>query len=153
MLIGHLLSGQAVFFGDPVAVDAEANTITFWHCGAGAPSLAREAEGPAVGVHANRKIGPTMNFGCKAADAVTVFRVGQCADGRFRFFVGTGSAVDAPRQYQGTSLKVRWNGGVEFMVRHAVEAGWEPHFAIIYGDVEAELLALAKLYGLEAERF
>ena len=153
MLIGYMLSGRAVFFGDPVAVDAEANTITFWHCGAGAPSLARADEGPAVGVHANRRIGPTMNFGCKAADAVTVFRVGQCADGRFRFFVGKGSALDAPRQYQGTSIVVCWDGGVEDMVKRAVAAGWEPHFAVIYGDVAAELSALARLYGLEAERF
>ena len=47
--------------------------------------LKREDTGATIGVHPNRKIGPVMDFGCKAADKVTVFRVGQKADGSFRF--------------------------------------------------------------------
>ena len=80
------LSEQAVFFGDPVSLDESENTITFWHCGTAACSIAREDTGATIGVHPNRKIGPVMDFGCKAADKVTVFRVGQKADGSFRFF-------------------------------------------------------------------
>ena len=43
MWIGMRLSGKSVFFGDPVSLDEKANTITFWHCGMAACSLAREA--------------------------------------------------------------------------------------------------------------
>ena len=39
-------------------------------------SISREDTGATIGVHPNRKIGPVMDFGCKAADKVTVFRVG-----------------------------------------------------------------------------
>ena len=35
MWIGQELSGRPVFFGDPVALDEEENTLTFWHCGSG----------------------------------------------------------------------------------------------------------------------
>ena len=86
MYIGMKLSEQAVFFGDPVSLDESENTITFWHCGTAACSISREDTGATIGVHPNRKIGPVMDFGCKAADKVTVFRVGQKADGSFRFF-------------------------------------------------------------------
>ena len=35
----------------------------------------------------------------------------------------------------------------------AVEAGWEPHFVVVYGDIRGELKTLAKLLGLEVEAF
>ena len=57
-------------------------TITYWHCGMAACSLARKDTGAQVGVHPNRKIGPTMDFGCAACEHVTVFRVGRKPDGR-----------------------------------------------------------------------
>lgn len=60
-----------------MSLDESENTITFWHCGTAACSIAREDTGATIGVHPNRKIGPVMDFGCKAADKVTVFRVGQ----------------------------------------------------------------------------
>jgi L-fucose isomerase-like protein len=65
MYIGMELSGTPTYFGDPVSLDEEDNTITFWHCGTGACSLARKDTGALTGVHPNRKIGPTMEFGLK----------------------------------------------------------------------------------------
>ena len=66
MWIGMQLSNEPVFFGDPVALDEEESSITYWHCGAAACSLARKDTGAVVGVHPNRKIGPAMDFGCEA---------------------------------------------------------------------------------------
>ena len=45
MLIGMKLSEQSVFFGDPVSLDKNENTVTFWHCGTAACSLAHESTG------------------------------------------------------------------------------------------------------------
>ena len=45
MWIGMRLSGKSVFFGDPVSLDEKENTITFWHCGTAACSLARKDTG------------------------------------------------------------------------------------------------------------
>ena len=77
MWVGMRLSGSPVFFGDPVSLDETENTITFWHCGAAACSLARKDTGAVVGVHPNRKIGPAMDFGCEAFRDATVFRIGR----------------------------------------------------------------------------
>ena len=63
MWLGMQLSGEPVFFGDPVSLDEGENTVTFWHCGAAACALARRDTGATIGVHPNRKIGPAMDFG------------------------------------------------------------------------------------------
>ena len=45
------LTGKACFFGDPASMDEKENTITFWHCGTAACSLARDDTGAQAGVH------------------------------------------------------------------------------------------------------
>ena len=72
MYMGMQLTGQPVFFGDPVSLDEQENSITFWHCGMAACSLAREDTGAVIGEHCNRHIGPTLEFGCKDAPHVTI---------------------------------------------------------------------------------
>ncbi|MCK7487161.1 MAG: hypothetical protein MZU97_17845 [Bacillus subtilis] len=77
MYIGQELSDHPTYLGDPVSIDEGENTITFWHCGTSACSLARKDHGATTGVHPNRKIGPTMEFGLKAAKQGTLFRIGR----------------------------------------------------------------------------
>lgn len=148
MYMGNKLTGEATFFGDPVSMDEEENTITFWHCGTAACSLARKDTGACVGVHCNRKIGPTLEFGCKAAPRVTVFRVGKAPDGSFRFFITTGEALDKPKQFFGTSVVVKTDACAEEIVNRTVLEGFEPHYAVIYGDVADTLEAVAKMLGI-----
>lgn len=148
MLLGAWLSGQAVFFGDPAQLNEEDNTITFWHCGMAAPSLAFEEEGPAVGVHCNRGIGPTMEFGCKGSSRATILRIGKEKDGSLRLFLCAGEAIGRPRQYHGTSLVVKPDRPAGELIRWAVEDGWEPHFVIAYGDITQEVRALAAMCGI-----
>lgn len=153
MYIGMLLSDKSVFFGDPVSFDETENTITYWHCGTAACSLAREDSGAAVGVHCNRKIGPTLDFGCCPCDNITVFRIGKKADGTFRFFVMEGSALDKPKQFTGTSVVVAPKGEARNIVEESVMAGFEPHFCVIYGACASELVMLAKMLGMEVCRY
>ena len=85
LFIANKMSGKPAFFGDPVHIDAEENLIYFWHCGMGACSLASSNEN--VGVHPNRKMGPTMEFVSKPEKEVTIFRVGRQADGKPRVLI------------------------------------------------------------------
>ncbi len=149
MYMGMELTGKAVFFGDPVSLDEEENTITYWHCGTAACSLAHPATGAQIGVHPNRKIGPAMDFGCKPCDNVTIFRVGRKADGTFRFFLSTGEALDKPKQFTGTSVVVKTKKASIDVVNQSVLDGWEPHFAVIYGDVKSELEILGHMLNIE----
>ena len=148
MWIGMFLSGEPVFFGDPVSLDERENTVTFWHCGAAACSLARRDTGAAVGVHPNRKIGPVMDFGCEAFPEATVFRIGREPDGSFRFFLMEGAALDKPRQFTGTSVVVRTDAPCRDAVEQSVLAGFEPHFAVIKGRHAETLETLARFMGI-----
>lgn len=147
MWIGMQLSGEPVFFGDPVSLDEGENTLTFWHCGAAACSLARKDTGAEIGVHPNRKIGPAMNFGCEAFPEATIFRIGREPDGSFRFFLSEGEALDKPRQFIGTSLVVKTDGSSRAIVEQSVRDGFEPHFVVMKGRHAQTLRALAEMYG------
>lgn len=149
MWIGMKLSGEPVFFGDPVSLDENENTITYWHCGAAACSLARKDTGAVVGVHPNRKIGPAMDFGCEAFPEATVFRIGREPDGTFRFFITEGKALDKPKQFIGTSIVVETDGPSRDIIEESVRDGFEPHFAVIKGRHAETLKALANMLDCE----
>lgn len=153
MWMGMQLSGEPVFFGDPVSLDEGENTLTFWHCGAAACSLARHDTGAAVGVHPNRKIGPAMDFGCEAFPEATVFRVGREPDGSFRFFILEGEALDKPKQFIGTSIVVKTDNPVRELVEESVKAGFEPHYAVIKGRHAAALEAAAHMLGIPVYKY
>ncbi|KJS19433.1 MAG: hypothetical protein VR72_18445 [Clostridiaceae bacterium BRH_c20a] len=152
MFILKECTGTAPYFGDPVSLDENKNAITFWHCGAGACSLARKDTGARAGVHPNRKIGPTMEFGLKEG-RVTVIRLGRKPDGTFRMFLMTGEALDEPQQFLGTSVVVKADKDAAEIVNKAVTAGWEPHFALVYGDVKEEIKILCNLLNLEVVEY
>ena len=149
MYIGAQLSGKSVFFGDPAFLNEEEGTITFWHCGMAPCSLARKDTGACAGLHCNRHIGPTMEFGCEAANEVTIFRVGRKPDGSFRFFIEEGCALDKPKQFYGTSVVVKTKTPASEIVDESIKAGFEPHFAVIFAGVSGELKALADMLGIE----
>ncbi len=152
MWMGTKLTDLPVFFGDPVSLNEEENTITFWHCGTAACSLAREDTGAEIGEHCNRHIGPTMEFGCKAAEHVTIFRIGRKQDGTFRFFLAEGKALDRPKQFFGTSVVVETEGNAETIIHEAVHEGWEPHYVVIFGQCADELEVLAHMLNMEVQR-
>jgi len=115
--------------------------------------LARKDTGAQVGVHPNRKIGPVMDFGCEACEHVTIFRVGRKPDGSFRFFIAEGSALDKPKQFNGTSVVVKTVESAKDVVYGTVKGGWEPHFVVVYGQVANELEKLGNMLGVEVCKF
>ncbi|MGP7819705.1 hypothetical protein ACTXGU_21595 [Niallia sp. 01092] len=138
MFIGAGFSEEATYLGDPVAVDEKCDSIVYWHCGAGASTLAKNKEGAKLGVHPNRKIGPTMEFGLKSGE-VTVLRLGKDKDG-FRMFIFKGEALEEPQKFFGTSVTIRPEGGkAAEKVAEFVKDGWEPHFVVAYGDVTEQI--------------
>ena len=148
MFVGSFLTGKPAFFGDPVSMDERENTVTFWHCGMAPCSLAKEDIGAMAGVHCNRKIGPTLEFGCKAQKEVTILRIGKTAQGSFRIMTACGEALDKPQQFYGTSIVVK-TGNAEAFVRQTVADGWEPHFVVAMGDIQKEICALANMLSIE----
>lgn len=149
MYVGQQLTKIPSYLGDPVSMDETENTITFWHCGTAACSLARLDTGAATGVHPNRKIGPTMEFGLRPNQKATLFRIGRKPDGTFRFFISHGEILDKPQQFLGTSVVVKVEHEVKPLIKELVQKGWEPHFVVLYDDVVEELEILAEMLNIE----
>lgn len=150
MWTGMKLSSAPVFFGDPVSLNEEENTLTFWHCGTAACTLARKDTGAVVGVHPNRKIGPAMDFGCEAFPEATIFRIGREPDGSYRFFILEGEALDKPKQFTGTSIVIKTAAPVREAVEKSVLDGFEPHFVVMKGHHAETLKVLARMFGFKA---
>lgn len=153
MYLGQQFTETPTYLGDPVSINEEENTITFWHCGTSACSLARMDTGALTGVHPNRKIGPTMEFGLRPSKHATIFRIGRKPDGNFRFFIANGEILDKPKQFLGTSMVVRVEQKVNPMISKMVKEGWEPHFAVLYKDVAEELTILAEMLNIEVVKY
>lgn len=153
MYIGTQFTGQATFFGDPVAMDENEGTITYWHCGMAACNLARCDTGAKVGVHPNRKIGPVMDFGCQASPEATIFRVGRKPDGSFRFLIAEGQVLDKPKQFNGTSIVVKTDKAADEIVTDTIKNGWEPHYVVIYKKIGNELEKLAHMLDVEVVKY
>lgn len=152
MYILTQLTGTASYFGDPVSLDETKNSIIYWHCGAGACSLARQDTGAKAGVHPNRKIGLTLEFGLKEG-RVTVIRLGRKPDGTFRMYLMGGEALDEPQKFLGTSVEVKTDNNAAEIINKAVKDGWEPHFALGYGDVREEIKVLCDLLQIEVVEY
>ena len=151
--IAQYFSKMPAFFGSPVSMDEEYNSLTFWHCGMAPTTLAREDSRAQAGVHCNCGIGPTLEFGCRSSDHATVFRVGKKPDGSFRFFIAQGRSMDRFKQFNGTTVVIEPQIPVRQLVESAVTSGWEPHFAVALADISAELEALADMLGIEVVKY
>lgn len=146
-ILQELSGGSAPYLGDLVHVNKDNNSAVFWHCGAGAYSLAHPEQGAQAGVHPNRKLGFTMEFGLKPG-GVTIFRVGYTPDG-YRLLIMRGTALDTPKRFNGTSVEVQFETDITQTVSELIEGGMEPHYAIVYADITDELVMLGHQLGLE----
>jgi L-fucose isomerase-like protein len=146
-LARELSGGQPPYLGDLVHVDEDRQAVVFWHCGAGAPSLAHPATGARAGGHPNNGLGLTLEFGLKPGQ-VTICRLSFSA-GRYRLLAIAAEALDAPQRFHGTTVEVRLPGEARTRVDELMRAGFEPHYVIVHADITRELADLARLLGLE----
>ncbi len=151
MLALHRLSGEASFTVDIIAADAQENTWTLYHCGAGPLSLASPSRPVKAGYQPNRKLGLAFWFAMKPGP-VTISRL-SFMGGKYRLLLTQGEAIDRPPRFSmGSTALVRMDGDAMAGAKKMVELGFEHHVAMTYGDHGAELEALAKSWGIEVVR-
>ena len=142
MYIQQQLTGSPAYLGDLAYMDETENSFTFWHDGAGAPSLANPQAGAWAGIHPNRGIALTLEVGLKPG-LITISRVGY-SRGRFRLLVLRGEVLDVAQRFYGTSAVIRPESSAPRILSSLMEEGWEPHYSIVYGDCAADLEELGK---------
>ncbi|RSL33507.1 hypothetical protein D7Z54_09295 [Salibacterium salarium] len=142
LVLQELSGGKAPYLGDMVHVNEASNSVVYWHCGAGAYSLAHPEQGARPGVHPNRKLGFTMEFGLKPGK-VTMFRIGYTPEG-YRLLVMRGQALDTPKRFNGTSVEVELETNVTETLYGLMDEGFEPHYGLVYEDITEDLIELGK---------
>ncbi len=148
LLLLQWLSGAAPLLADLVAMDAETNTVSLWHCGNAPACLARDGEEPVLTVHCNRKIGVAGNFAIRPGMA-TLARLGKGPSG-YRLLCAEGTLLDEPtNRFMGNTAYFQPRGKANQLLDTIMHDGWEHHVAIVAGHLQAELTALAQLLKLE----
>ncbi|TBL73270.1 hypothetical protein [Paenibacillus thalictri] len=140
MYIQHQLAQNAPYLGDLVHIDESKDSGVFWHCGAGAFSLARADTGAVAGLHPNRKLGFTLEFGLKAGE-VSVNRLGPdpFKPGAYRMLMLSGEALDEPQKFWGTSVEVGFGQPIVPLMKKLMLQGFEPHYSIVYANINKEV--------------
>lgn len=142
-ILRELANGEAPYLGDLVHINEASNSAVFWHCGAGAYSLANPNTGAIAGVHPNRKLGFTLEFGLKPG-VVTMFRLSYTKKDGYRLLVLRGKALDTPQRFNGTSVEVELETDIQETLYSLMDHGFEPHYALVYDDVVEEIIELGK---------
>jgi len=149
-ILRELANGEAPYLGDMVHINEASNGAVFWHCGAGAYSLAHPAQGAQAGVHPNRKLGFALDFGLKPG-TVTLMRLSYTKADGFRILVMRGKALDTPQPFHGTSVEVELETNINETLYSLMDEGFEPHYALVYADVVDELIELGRQLGVETK--
>lgn len=148
MKVAAILSpGETPFFCDLINFDESENTGVVWHCGAAAPSLCRNGCTPAFRKHSIIDGGGVKGVSCEfplKPGRVTLLRLGEDRDGGYRLFMAAGTALETPQLLRGTPLRIRFDQPVRPMIEKIIDNGIEHHYALIHGDITAELALYAK---------
>ncbi len=132
-------AGSPPFVADLVHVDAADDSTVMWHCGMAPLSMAGTP--PAAALHSNRRKPLLHEFPLRAG-RVTVARLSQAAN-RHALVVGGGEMLDRPLAFSGSAGVLRFDAPAGQVLDTIMAHGLEHHYGIVYGDVRAELVALA----------
>ncbi|MFQ5553776.1 MAG: fucose isomerase [Acidimicrobiia bacterium] len=145
-LVLQWLTGQPAFVADLVEIDEASDTAVMWHCGIAPLALAHPGAIARAAIHSNRAKPLLHEFPLKPG-RVTIARFSQ-SGGDHRLTIGGGEVLDTPMSFSGTSGVVRFDSAAGAVLDTVMSEGLEHHYGIGYGDVDAELRALAELLEL-----
>ncbi len=145
------LTGQNVFFCDIIKLDGDFGVA--WHCGAAPCALCKPGFKPEI--RRSSTVGGGGVKGCVCEfplkpGRVTFARLGETRDGSdFRLLIATGEGLDTDLNVRGNPLRVKFDAGCDAFRKELLNNGWEHHFAMAYGDLTEELLALGRALNVE----
>ncbi len=145
-LILSWLGDQPSFIADLVDLDPADGTGVLWHCGLAPASMADPEFMAKATIHTNRRKPLLHEFPLKPG-RVTLCRISQ-SRGRHRLVIGGGEMLRRPLAFSGTAGVVRFDRPADEVLSTVLGEGLEHHYGIVYGDVRAELHALAALLEL-----
>lgn len=142
----HYLTGLPTFITDMINIDEEKNSMTFWHCGNAAPSLANPKYELLMRNHPLAGQG-TAFWGALKPGTVTIARFCNI-DGVYKLFLMKGEAMDMDRYTRGIMANVRVERPVREVVEQIIEEGIPHHYSLVWADVTTELKQICALLNI-----
>ncbi len=143
MLLMEALGAGTTYLVDTVDLDAAANVVRLWHCGAAATALAADPAQATQFVHCNRKIGVAGNFPLRTGRVIVARLTENPGGDGLRLLVAAGESLPEPNRFQGNTAAVRLDCNAEHFVRGLVDGGFPHHTVLAWSDVRPALRAAA----------
>ncbi|HET7474543.1 MAG TPA: hypothetical protein VFJ97_00795 [Dermatophilaceae bacterium] len=148
MMLLEALGSGTTYLVDTVDLDADANVVRVWHCGAAATSLAADPAQATQSVHCNRKIGVAGNFPLRTGPVVLARLTENPADGGLRLLIAAGESLPEPNRFQGNTAAVRLETPAAELVQTLVSGGFPHHTVLSWTDVRPALRTAADQLGI-----
>ena len=149
MLLMEAVGSGPTYLVDTVDLNAEANVVRLWHCGAAATTLAADPSHATQLTHCNRKLGVAGNFPLRTGPVVMARLTEDPArPGHLRLLLAAGESVAEPNRFQGNTAAVRLDGDAEQLVTGLVTGGFPHHTVLAWTDVRPQLRAVADHLGM-----
>ncbi len=152
MTLLEALGSGTTYLVDTVDLDADANVVRLWHCGAAATSLAADPSEATQSVHCNRKIGVAGNFPLRTGPVVMA-RLTEDTAGGLRLLIASGESICEPNRFQGNTAAVRLDTPAADFVRSLVTHGFPHHTVLAWTDVRPALRTAADQLGIPVIEF
>ena len=152
MSLLEALGSGTTYLVDTVDLDADANVVRLWHCGAAATSLAADPSAATQSVHCNRKLGVAGNFPLRTGPVVMA-RLTEDPAGGLRLLVAAGESLPEPNRFQGNTAAVRLDTPADEFVGALVGHGFPHHRVLAWTDVRPALRTAADELGIPVIEF
>jgi L-fucose isomerase and related proteins len=146
MLILRCFTGTPPVGLEYNTLDTRMNSITLWHCGANAMSLADSNSKIMIGKPSNGGLmelnhGMSVEFTLKEG-IVTLAKLTREFN---KMVISTGKIIKPSQIYRGGICEVVLDINVLEYFSNIIKEGIEHHVCLVYGDIKKELIQLAKL--------
>jgi L-fucose isomerase-like protein len=148
VMLQEASGGGLTFLTDMVQVDQQANTGILWHAGVAPMEMA--ADGQQINFSDVGSVGMNLEFVLKPG-RITIARLG-IIKGRYRLLVTGGESLPTEMIVRGAMTVVKFDAPARQVLDTILLGGWEHHVSMVYGDVQDELVEVARQLGIEAVR-
>ncbi len=148
MYIQYLISEEPSFFADLVNINEE-GIAKVWHCGPAPLCLAKEncttkyIEHPTI----KQGMGFATEFKLKQGKLIML----KLKEGKenYQLFMAKGTGIEEDRDLVANQADIRFDSAPEKVIDTIMTYGIEHHYAIVYNDIEKELLEVCKWLDVE----
>jgi len=150
MLIMKMLTGKAAASFDYNTFDVSKNTLTLWHCGANALSLAVDEHEVILGRPTNGGLfetdsGMSVEFSLREGRA-TLAKLTREYD---KMLIVCGKVIKPSPEFRGGIAEVCLDAPVESFLMNMMEQGFEHHICLVHGDIRNELIKICERLSIE----